>query len=149
MYKLIIVDDEEEVRKGIIQKIEWSKYNFEISGEAENGREALDLIEENIPDAVITDITMPLMDGLELAAIIRESFPTVKTIILTGFDDFRFAQQAIKYGVSDYILKPVQPKDIDDLMEKLKIQIDHEIAQKEDITQLRRHYYESLPIIKR
>lgn len=148
MYKLIIVDDEEEVRKGIIQKIEWSKYNFEISGEAENGREALDLIEENIPDAVITDITMPLMDGLELAAIIRESFPTVKTIILTGFDDFRFAQQAIKYGVSDYILKPVLPKDIDDLMEKLKIQIDHEIAQKEDITQLRRHYYESLPIIR-
>lgn len=148
MYKLVIVDDEEEVRKGIIKKIEWNKYNFEIAGEAENGREALDLIEENIPDVVITDITMPLMNGLELAAIIREDFPTVKTIIITGFDDFKFAQQAIKYGVSDYILKPVMPKDIDDLMEKLKTQIDDEIAQKEDIIQLREHYNKSLPIIR-
>ena len=148
MYKLMIIDDEEEVRKGIIRKIDWGKYNFEIAGEAENGREALDLIEENIPDAVITDITMPLMDGLQLAAVLREDFPTVKTIILTGFDDFKFAQQAIKYGVSDYILKPVLPEDIESLMEKLRAQIDAETAQKEDIKQLRRHYNESLPIIK-
>lgn len=148
MYKLLIVDDEEEVRKGIIQKIDWGKYNFEIAGEAENGREALDIIEENIPDAVITDITMPMMDGLELACVIRDSYPTIKTIILTGFDDFKFAQQAIKYGVSDYILKPVMPKDIDDLMEKLKAQIDDEIAQKENIDQLRSLYNESLPILR-
>jgi two-component system response regulator YesN len=148
MYKLIIVDDEEEVRKGIIQKIDWNKFNFEIGGEAENGREALDLIEENVPDVVITDITMPLMDGLELAAILKESYPTVKTVILTGFDDFKFAQQAIKYGVADYILKPVVHKDIDELIEKLKNRIDSEIAQKEDIVMLRRHYNESLPVIK-
>lgn len=148
MYKLIIVDDEEEVRKGVIQKIKWSKFNFEIAGEAENGREALDLIEENIPDVVITDITMPLMDGLELAAVLKDSYPTVKTVILTGFDDFKFAQQAIKYGVADYILKPVLPKDIEDLIEKLKNQIDEEIAQKEDIVMLRRHYNESLPVIR-
>lgn len=148
MYKLIIVDDEEEVRKGVIQKIKWSKFNFEIAGEAENGREALDLIEENIPDVVITDITMPLMDGLELAAVLKGSYPTVKTVILTGFDDFKFAQQAIKYGVADYILKPVLPKDIEDLIEKLKNQIDEEIAQKEDIVMLRRHYNESLPVIR-
>ncbi|HEX2945935.1 MAG TPA: response regulator [Clostridia bacterium] len=148
MYKLIIVDDEEEVRKGIIQKIEWNKFNFEIGGEAENGREALDLIEENVPDVVITDITMPLMDGLELAAILKESYPTIKTVILTGFDDFKFAQQAIKYGVADYLLKPVVPRDIDELIEKLENQIDSEIAQKEDIVMLRRHYNESLPVIK-
>ena len=120
MYKLLIVDDEAEVRKGIIRKIDWGKYDFEIAGEAENGREALDIIEENIPDAVITDITMPMMDGLELTAVIKETYPTIKTIILTGFDDFKFAQQAIKYGVSDYILKPVMPSDIDELMAKLK-----------------------------
>lgn len=148
MYRLLIVDDEEEVRKGIIQKIDWGKYNFEIAGEAENGREALDIIEESVPDAVITDITMPMMDGLELAAIIRESYPTIKTIILTGFDDFKFAQQAIKYGVSDYILKPVMPRDIDDLMEKLKAQIDGEIAQKENLEELRSLYNESLPLLR-
>jgi two-component system, response regulator YesN len=148
MYKIIIVDDEEEVRKGIIQKIEWNKFSFEIVGEAENGREALDLIEDNVPDVVITDITMPLMDGLELAAILKENYPTVKIVILTGFDDFKFAQQAIKYRVVDYILKPVMPKDIDELIEKLKNRIDDEIAQKEDVVMLRRHYNESLPVIR-
>lgn len=148
MHKLIIVDDEEEVRKGIIQKIEWNRFNFEITGEAENGREALDLIEENVPDVVITDITMPLMDGLELASFLKENYPTVKTVILTGFDDFKFAQQAIKYGVADYILKPVMPKDINELIGKLESRINEEIAQKEDVVMLRRHFNESLPVIR-
>lgn len=148
MYKLIIVDDEEEVRKGIIQKIDWKRFNFEIVGEAENGREALDLIEENVPDVVITDITMPLMDGLKLASLLKDNYPTVKTVILTGFDDFKFAQQAIKYGVADYILKPVMPKDINELIGKLQCRINEEIAQKEDIVMLRRHYNESLPVIR-
>ncbi len=148
MYKLIIVDDEEEVRKGIIQKIDWKRFNFEVVGEAENGREALDLIEENVPDVVITDITMPLMDGLKLASLLKDNYPTVKTVILTGFDDFKFAQQAIKYGVADYILKPVMPKDINELIGKLETRINEEIAQKEDIVMLRKHYSESLPVIR-
>lgn len=148
MYKLMIVDDEQEVRQGIIKKIDWQHYHFEVVGEAENGIEALDVIEENVPDAVITDISMPLMDGLALSAAIRDRYPTVKVVILTGFDDFKFAQQAIKYGVSDYILKPVLPKDIGELMEKLKGEIDQEIADKEDREKLRRHYRDSMPILK-
>lgn len=148
MFKVIIVDDEEEVRKGIIKKIDWPKYNFEVIGEAENGREAVDLMEETIPDVVITDITMPLMDGLELSSLIQELFPTVKTVILTGFNDFKFAQQAIKYGVVDYLLKPVHPSDIGILMKKLQTTIENEIKEKEDIQLLRRHYNESLPILK-
>ena len=148
MYKLIIVDDEEEVRKGIIRKINWASFNFDTPGEAENGREALDLIEENIPDVIITDITMPLMDGLKLSSIINDSYPTIKTVILTGFDDFEFAQRAIRYGVTDYLLKPVLPQDIDELMGKLKKRIDDEIARKEDVIKLRSHYIESLPIIR-
>ncbi len=148
MFKVIIVDDEEEVRKGIINKIDWHKYNFEVAGEAENGREAADLLEDNIPDAVITDITMPVMDGLELAAHIQEHFPTVKTVILTGYNEFSFAQQAIKYAVVDYLLKPVHPNDIDKLMKKLQAGIENEIRQKEDVELLRRHYAESLPILK-
>ncbi len=148
MYKLIIVDDEEEVRQGIIDKIDWASFNFEIAGQAENGREALDIIEDDVPDVVITDICMPLMDGLELAGAIRDSYPTVKLVILTGFDEFKFAQQAIKHGVADYILKPVLPKDINELMLKLKDRIDQEIAEKEDRDKLRQHYIESLPILK-
>ncbi len=148
MYKLIIVDDEEEVRQGIIDKIDWAAFDFEVIGQAENGREALDIIEENVPDVVITDICMPLMDGLELAGVIRESFPTVKMVILTGFDEFKFAQQAIRHGVADYILKPVLPRDINELMQKLKSRIEQEIEEKEDRDKLRQHYIESLPILK-
>ena len=109
MFKVLLVDDEEEVRHGIRDRIDWASYGFEIAGEAENGREALNFFDDLLPDVVVTDINMPFMDGIELAAEINEAYPTVKVIILTGFDDFKFAQAAIKYGVSDYILKPVLP----------------------------------------
>lgn len=148
MYKIVIVDDEEEVRLGMIQRIMWSDYHFEVIGEAENGREALEIFEDAIPDVVITDICMPLMDGLELASYIREHYPTVKTIILTGFEDFKFAKQAIKYGVIDYLLKPVLPKDIHELLTKLRGTLDNEIQDKEDRTKLQKHYIESLPVLK-
>lgn len=148
MFKMILVDDEEEVRKGIIQKTDWESFGFEVPYEAENGRDALDLIEENVPDVVITDITMPIMDGLKLASVISECYPTIKVVILTGFDEFKFAQQAIRYGVVDYILKPVLPKDINDLMNKLRRMIEEEVYQKEDINRLRSHYINSLPIVR-
>ncbi|MCK5129482.1 MAG: response regulator [Clostridiales bacterium] len=148
MYKLLIVDDEEEVRHGIVKKIDWSQFNFVVIGEAENGREALDIIEDNIPDIIITDISMPLMNGLELAKSVKQSFPTVKIVILSGYDDFKFAQQAIKYGVSDYILKPVLPDDLNKLVGKLKNQLDNEIEEKKDRKKLEQHYLDSLPILK-
>ncbi|MGE5614581.1 MAG: response regulator [Bacillota bacterium] len=148
MYKLIIVDDEDEVRQGILQNINWEKYGFQVAGEAENGREALDHIEKEVPDLVITDIKMPVMDGLELSSILKESFPTVKIVIITGFDDFKYAQQAIKYGVLEYILKPVLPKDIEDLLERLKRLLDEEHEHNEDIKRLKEHYNNSLPVMR-
>ncbi len=148
MYKAILVDDEEEVRSGIATIIDWGKSGFFVPRQAENGREALDLIEEDVPDVVITDITMPLMNGLELASVIRERFPTVKTAILTGFDDFRFAQQAIHYGVAEYLLKPVLPSDIDSLLAKLKTQLDNEAAEREDMDRLRSVYQAAQPILR-
>lgn len=148
MYKLMMIDDEEEVRQGIIQKIEWEKYGFEIIGEAENGREALDLIEKSIPDVVITDIKMPIMDGLELSSILKESFPVIKVVLLTGFDEFKYAQQAINYGIVEYVLKPVLPKDMVTLLQKLKEKIDKETTQKEGIKELKEHYAKSIPIMR-
>jgi len=148
MFKLILVDDEEEVRKGIIKRIDWASFGFDVPLEAENGREALELIEENVPDVVITDITMPIMDGLELSSVISRTYPSVKIVILTGFDEFKFAQQAIRYGVIDYILKPVIPDNINELMAKLRKMIEEDIARKEDINRLRSHYIKSLPILR-
>jgi len=148
MFKVLLVDDEEEVRQGIRDRINWAQYDFEVIGEAENGREALNFFDESIPDIVLTDINMPFMDGLELTAEIKENYPTVKVVILTGFDDFKFAQTAIKYGVSDYILKPVLPKDIYELLGKLKDRLVSEINEKKDIEKLRTHYMESIPVLR-
>ncbi|MBN1623571.1 MAG: response regulator [Clostridia bacterium] len=148
MFKVLLVDDEEEVRSGIKDRIDWNQFNLVACGEAENGREALEFFDEVIPDIVITDINMPFMDGLELAEKIKEGFPTVKVVILTGFDDFKFAQTAIKHGVRDYILKPVLPADINALLEKLNNQLLEEINEKEDVEKLRKYFSESLPVIR-
>lgn len=148
MYKIILVDDEEEVRYGIINKIQWNKYGFEIIGEAENGKDALELVEKNTPDLVITDIKMPFMDGMKLTQVLSEKFPTVKTIILTGFDEFEYAKTAIKLNVIEYVLKPISSKDIIELLINVKEQLDREFEEKKNIKLLEEIYIKSLPILK-
>lgn len=148
MYKLILVDDEEEERKGIINKIEWDKYGFEIVGEAENGIEALEIAERVEPDIVITDIRMPFMDGLTLCSKIRNMHPNTKIIILTGFDQFEYAQKAIKFDVIEYILKPVSSRELLEVLIKVKKKMDDEIAQKKDIEILKEYYNKSFPVLR-
>lgn len=148
MYRLIIIDDEEEVRKGVIKKIEWEKYGFEVVGEAENGREALEVIEKTKPDLIITDIKMPFMDGLQLCKELMRDYPTTKVIILTGFDEFEYAQKAVKYNVVEYALKPVSSIELIEILEKVKAKLDKEIEEKEDLNYLKNLYIKSLPILK-
>lgn len=148
MYKLAIFEDEPTVRKNIIKKIDWEKYGFEIVGEAENGKEALEVIEATSPDVIITDIEMPFMDGLELSKITREKYPTVKIVILTGFDEFKYAQSAIELEVVEYILKPVSSEGLITTIKKLKLQLDIEIDQKENLQLLKQNYLKSLPILR-
>ncbi|MBU3127748.1 response regulator [Clostridium tagluense] len=148
MYKLILVDDEEEVRKGIIQKIKWQEYGFELVGEAENGREALEMAEKFTPDVVVTDIKMPFMDGLQLSEELRKRFPTIKIIILTGFDKFEYAQKAVNLNIALYALKPVCSKEFIEVLLRVKSQIDEEMLKKKDMEALKEHYARSLPILK-
>lgn len=148
MYKLLMVDDEEEVRRGIIEEIDWKTYGFKMVGEAENGMEALNMIDEVLPDVVITDIKMPSMDGLKLSEAIKKKNPTIKIIILTGFDQFEFAQKAVKLHIDEYLLKPVEAKEMINILQKVKLELDDEYAQKEDINLLREHYKKSLPVMK-
>lgn len=82
MYKLMLVDDEEDVREGVVQEIDWAAIGLEVVGTAENGREALELAERLLPDIIVTDINMPFMDGLKLSELVREKFPATKIIIL-------------------------------------------------------------------
>jgi len=106
MYTIVVADDEEELRRAIIRKIDWESTGFRVVGEAENGIEALELVERMEPDLLLTDIRMPFVSGIELARQVREVRPTTQIAFLSGFDEFSYAQQAIQYNIISYMLKP-------------------------------------------
>lgn len=117
-------------------------------GEAENGREALEIAEKITPDLVITDIKMPFMDGLQLSAELKKITPITKIVILTGFDQFDYAHKAIGLNVTDYVLKPISASDLKEILLKLKLQLDEELAKIENLEALKSHFIKSLPILK-
>ncbi len=113
MYKVFLADDEVVVREGIRSSFPWETSNFVLAGEAPDGEIALSLLREIKPDILITDIRMPFMDGLELCRQTRAQLPWVKTIILTGYDEFTYAKEALALGVKEYLLKPVSAQELD------------------------------------
>ncbi len=122
MYKVLIVDDEVFVRRGLFNLLTWSSLQFEICGEAENGSQALALIKQLTPDLVIVDIRMPVMDGLELIRQVYEHGEHQPSfIILSGYPDFSYAQQAFRYNVSDYILKPVDENELTATLKRIAV----------------------------
>lgn len=148
MYRLILVDDEAEVREGMLRRIAWEAGGFSIAGEAENGREALELVERDPPDVVVTDISMPVMDGMELGRTLRERFPLVKVVFLTGFDEFSYAQQAVHMQAEDYLLKPVTAAAVMELLGRLRAKLDAEASHLEDVRKLRATWNLSVPLLR-
>ena len=144
----MLVDDEEEVRKAIIRKIAWEQLGFVMVGDAENGEDALEKLEQLEPDVVMTDIRMPYMDGLTLSARIRDKYPSLKILIFSGYDDFEYAKQAIKLNVTEYILKPVNGEELTQILNRIRISLDEEIEQRRNITALQKSYLGSLPILR-
>ncbi|MFC5402198.1 response regulator [Cohnella soli] len=148
MYKVIIVDDEAVVRLGLKNTIDWREHGFELIGDYANGREAWEAIELQKPELVISDISMPFMDGLELAGLIAAQYPYIKMIILTGFDEFEYAQQAIRLKVSDFILKPITAKEMRTLLDRVKAEMDEETERREDLGRLKKQLNQSLPLLR-
>ena len=148
LYRIMLVDDEEEVRKAIIRKIAWEQLGFVMVGDAENGEDALEKLEQLEPDVVMTDIRMPYMDGLTLSARIRDKYPSLKILIFSGYDDFEYAKQAIKLNVTEYILKPVNGEELTQILNRIRISLDEEIEQRRNITALQKSYLGSLPILR-
>ncbi len=148
MYTLILVDDEEDVREGLLDEISWEEYGFQVIERAENGREATELIEKCVPDVIVTDIHMPFMNGLELAEWTRNHYPNTKIIILTGYDEFEYAQKAIKLHIDEYVLKPFSSKELVDILLKVKHQLDEEASNKDNLQSLIQHYRKSLPVLR-
>lgn len=129
MYRILLVEDEEIIRKGIRASINWKDWGCIMEAEAENGEEGRRLIEQLNPDIVITDINMPLMDGLEMISSTKEKHHYT-AIILTGYSEFEYARKAITYGVNSYILKPL---DIEEMKQALK-QAVQEVRDREFLT---------------
>lgn len=111
-YSVLLVDDEEEAIRVIMDKIDWEGLGFTIAGHAGNGVLALEMAEECQPDVVMTDIKMPYMDGLELARRLKHEYPAVRILLCTGFDEFEYAKEAVHLEVEEYLLKPVNAQEL-------------------------------------
>ncbi|HAP44697.1 MAG: hypothetical protein A2087_13465 [Spirochaetes bacterium GWD1_61_31] len=145
LYRIILVDDEDEVRGRISSKISEGS-GFEVVATAGNGYDALELIERHAPHVVLTDIKMPYIDGIELAAIIRREYPTVRIGFITGYDEFDYAREAIELNVRSYLTKPLTQEDISRFLGKLKQELDCEMAENLSREEIRLRYEASLPL---
>lgn len=117
MYRVVVIEDEEAIRKGIIMSIDFSALNCILIGEAGNGVEGIKLIQEKKPDIVITDVTMPLMSGIEMIEQTLEYNYT--SIIISGYDEFSYAKKAIKLGVCDYLMKPIDKEELNNVIQSI------------------------------
>ena len=122
MYKVMIVDDEPVIVKGLAQIIDWEQWDCEVVGTAESGQEGMRLMEELNPDILFSDICMPGLDGLAMIAAMRSQYERMQITILTGFRDFDYAQRAIRLGVTRFLLKPSK---IDEIQEAIAAIVDH------------------------
>jgi len=148
MLKVFLVEDETVIREGLRDRIPWEQYGYRFVGEAADGEVALPLIRKTRPDVLITDIKMPFMDGLSLSRIVREEFPKTKILIISGYDDFEYAREAISIGVDQYILKPVTRMSLRKVLQELKEKIEAEQEQEDFQSKLANemHEYEQFSI---
>ena len=148
MYTVYLADDEQLIREGLAETIPWESLRMRLvgtaedgshalRGNAENGEDALEKIENLEPDVVLTDIRMPYLDGLELIGKIREVHPSCRVVIISGHGEFTYAQSAIQLGVSDFILKPVDVTSLCRTLGKLTRELDSERHQKNEVEEMR------------
>lgn len=119
MYKVVIIDDEPIIVEGLSKSIQWDRWDCEVVGSALNGIEGLALVDEVRPDIIITDISMPQMDGLQMIASLKSQYENLEITILTGYRDFEYAQQAIRLGVTRLLLKPSKMDELQEAIEHM------------------------------
>ncbi|QUI22437.1 response regulator [Vallitalea pronyensis] len=148
MYKLLIVDDEKLVRSSISQIIDWHSLGFSEVYEAEDGEQALDIALKIKPHLILTDIKMPFMDGLALTKHIKKHLPASYMVILSGYDEFELAQEAICLGVKDYILKPIGAKTLYGKIKAICQEMNGELKQRDYLTKMKNQLHQSLPLLR-
>ncbi|MBZ4645326.1 MAG: two-component system, response regulator YesN [Petroclostridium sp.] len=147
MYKLLLVDDERIIREGIKCMVDWTGLGISIQ-EAKNGLEAYDMIVNEIPHIVLTDIKMPGLNGLELIEKTKERFPDIVFVILSGYGEFDFASKAMQYGVKYYLLKPSNENEITDVLIKVIAELKEKIEKEEFINSIKSKLEKVMPQVK-
>lgn len=148
MFKVLLVDDEILTREAISKNVPWEDQGFYLIGAAENGQDAINQIQKEQPDLVITDICMPYMDGLELASYIYQNYPDTKVVILSGHDEFEYARRALEFRVKEYILKPVTSMELKEVLRKVKISLEEEAEQRAHIEKIQFEYKKNIPALR-
>lgn len=136
-YRIMLVEDEIDVRDRIARSVDWEECGFELCALAGGAIEALELARKTVPDVVMTDIRMPYMNGLELIAQLRERYPAMQFVILSGYDEFSYAQQALEFRVMDYLLKPLSREGMVNALNKIRARLDAEMMRGQDSEALR------------
>lgn len=148
MYRAIIADDEAIVRNGLIKHFNWGKYNIEVAGEAENGRDALAMAEKYRPDIVVTDVRMPFMDGIELADRLKKLDERIKVIFISGYDDIDYLKKALKLDAIDYILKSIDLDEFDQTIRRVISKIEREDKEKHMLARMETKLAQSIPLLQ-
>lgn len=148
MYKVLLVDDEALIREAISENISWEEMGFSFMGACENGKQAMEVIEKEQPDLLLTDINMPFVDGIELTKFVYENYPDTKVIIISGFDEFEYAKCAVKYQVLEYILKPITPMEFLETLQRVKQMFDEKRQSQRDMKKIRSAYVSNLPALQ-
>lgn len=137
MYKLLIIDDEKLIREGLVDYIDWSSLNISVIGSAKDGQEALDLIKQNRPDIVLSDICMPQLDGISLIESIRKLELKTQVVFISAYSNFQYAQSALKYGAFDYLLKPLEEDVLYECMKKCTAKLESITVYPDDFKKIR------------
>ena len=130
VYQVVVAEDEALARNNLVRKIEASGLGFHVAGEAANGEDALAMVHDLLPDLLVTDIRMPIMDGMELVRQVFNQYPRMKCLIVSGYSEFGYAREAIRYQVEDYLLKPIEPDQLNETLYRIRTQMEREGAQR-------------------
>ena len=147
-YRLMLVDDEADIREGMKRIVDWEQYGFELIGEADNGMDALLVAEQMRPDLVITDIRMHFMDGLEMIEKMRGFLPMTQFVVLSGYDEFQYVRKSIQMRIVDYVLKPISAREFEMVLARAKDALDQEHEKRRNTAMLNEYLQQSLPLLR-
>ncbi|WNS45724.1 response regulator [Paenibacillus sp. MMS20-IR301] len=147
-WKVLIADDEGIIRTGIRQCVDWDALGMTVAAEAEDGEEALELAVQHSIHIALVDLNMPIMHGMELMRCLREQLPGCKIIVITGHDEFSYAQESIRLQVNDYILKPAEPKQLMQVLRGVRDELEAERQQSQHLQQASRQLQRNFPLLR-